>query len=184
MGTSSKQIAANLAKLASRQHGCFSAAQAIRVGYKDSVHPYHVKKGNWLRLYRGVYQLASTPTTPQSRCTAALLWSRDNQGEIQAILAPETEILMKKGELSEKMPIKLLIPRSFRRSAAIPKGIEVDFIPDSVDAPLPASDDRSTSPSAISKEIAESSPKSDHFGSMADYYDWLDFQRSKCKKNT
>ena len=83
MGTSSKELAQKLRKLAKRQHGCFTAAQAIETGYADSVHLYHVKNGEWIRVFRGVYRLADAPETPAARCTAALLWTRDKNGKVQ-----------------------------------------------------------------------------------------------------
>jgi hypothetical protein len=71
MGTSSKELARKLLKLAQRQHGCFTAAQALEIGYADSVHLYHVKNGEWIRVFRGVYRLAEAPATPAARCMAA-----------------------------------------------------------------------------------------------------------------
>ena len=77
MGTSSKELAQKLRKLAKRQHGCFTAAQAIETGYADSVHLYHVKNGEWIRVFRGIYRFADVPETFSARCMAALLWTRD-----------------------------------------------------------------------------------------------------------
>lgn len=54
MGTSSKALAIKLRKLADRQHGCFTAAQAVEMGYADSVHLYHVNRGEWIRVSRGI----------------------------------------------------------------------------------------------------------------------------------
>ena len=125
MGTSSKELARKLRALADRQHGCFTAAQAIETGYADSVHLYHVKNGKWIRPFRGVYRFADVPETPAARCMAALLWTRDKNGKIQGFLPSETAEKLRSGTLSPNKPVRVLVPRGFRRSSEAPDGIEV-----------------------------------------------------------
>ena len=117
MGTSSKELARKLRKLAKRQHGCFTAAQAIETGYADSVHLYHVKTGKWVRVFRGVYRFADAPETPAARCMAALLWTRDKNGKIQGFLTPETASALRSGTLIDSLPIQIGVPKDF---AALP----------------------------------------------------------------
>ena len=171
MGTSSKALARVLRKAALRQHGCFTAAQALEAGYADSVHLYHVKNGEWIRVFRGIYRLAEIPETPAGRCMAALLWTRDKSGKIQGSLASETQAALEAGTLDPARPIQVAVPKGFRRSSPPPDGILVSFmdirthktsnidsIPISRPAPLPI-------PPAMD---------------AADYYDWLDYQAAIC----
>ena len=99
MGTSSKELERKLRKWTRRQHGCFTAAQAIETGYADSVHLYHVKNGQWIRVFRGVYRLAA---------------------------APETSAALRSGRLADGQPVQILVPKGFRRSSDVPDGIQIN----------------------------------------------------------
>ena len=129
MGTSSKELARKLRALAARQHGCFTAAQAVDTGYADSVHLYHVKNGKWIRVFRGVYRFADAPETPAARGMAALLWTRDKNGKIQGFLSMETAAALRDGKLSAARPIPVWVPRGFRRSTDVPDGIKIETLP-------------------------------------------------------
>ena len=66
-----------LYETAHAQGGFFTARQARDAGYEDSVHPYQVRAGNWVREVRGVYRLAQFPTPAMATRTARLIveWS-------------------------------------------------------------------------------------------------------------
>ncbi|HOU59554.1 MAG TPA: type IV toxin-antitoxin system AbiEi family antitoxin domain-containing protein [Kiritimatiellia bacterium] len=177
MGTSSKALAEKLRKLVRQQHGCFTAAQAIEVGYADSVHLYHVRNGKWVRVFRGVYRHAEWPETPEARCMAALLWTRDKIGNIQGFLSPNTLKMLQNGALSPSDPIQLQVPKGFRRSAKIPKGILVEILDLA---------GRNTSNYGIFPILTTPQPTPIHHPptmDMPDYYDWLDYQAVLCEKN-
>ena len=181
MGTSSKELAQKLRKLAKRQHGCFTAAQAIETGYADSVHLYHVKNGEWIRVFRGIYRLANVSETPAARCTAALLWTRDKSGKILGFLTAETAAALRTGTLSADQPIQIEVPKGFRRSSNVPEGIQITISDQS---------DRKTSkmsglppknpPELLVKPSQLPPPGLD----APDYYDWLDYQAVLCQKST
>ncbi len=181
MGTSSKELAKKLHSLAKRQHGCFSASQAIEIGYADSVHLYHIKNGEWIRLFRGIYRISNTPETPESRCMAALLWTRDKNGEIQGFLTSETASALFSGSLSLTTPIHLGVPKGFRRSSDAPKGIFLTVL---------SSKSHKTSkmngfPVLDPLQTASKGVPTPPMGMDApDYYDWLDYQAVVCPKNT
>jgi hypothetical protein len=180
MGTSSKELARKLEKWASKQHGCFTATQAIDTGYADSVHLYHVKNGGWIRVYRGVYRLSTHPETPESRCMAALLWTRNKQGDIQGVLASQTIHSLKTGTLSNSDPICLGVPRGFRRSSSVPDGIRIQII---------EKKKRSTSKyCGMPVETIPENPSEMNFTrpdsmDLPDYYDWIDYQQVLCDIN-
>ena len=177
MGTSSITLAKKLRKLAKRQHGCFTAAQAIGIGYADSVHLYHVKNGEWIRIYRGIYRLADAPESPEARGMAALLWTKDKTGKIQGRLLPETEEAIRSGVLPPSQPIFIGVSRGFRRSSPPPDGIKLicikkDLHKTSNKSPLRMPS--STQWPAIPSEELD----------MPDYFDWIDYQSVICEKKS
>ncbi len=181
MGTSSKELARKLRKLAARQHGCFTAAQAVETGYADSVHLYHVKNGKWVRVFRGIYRFADMPETPAARCMAALLWTRDKTGKIQGFLAPETAEALRSDLLSAEDPIQIVVPRGFRRSSEVPSGIQIATAESSSHKTskiygLPVQQ------SPAETTTAPIAPRGDL--DAPDYYDWLDYQAVLCEKAT
>jgi hypothetical protein len=175
MGTSSKELARKLRKLAKRQHGCFTAAQAIETGYADSVHLYHVKNGKWVRVFRGVYRFADAPETPAARCMAALLWTRDKNGKIQGFLAPETASALRSGTLIDSHPIQIGVPKGFRRSSDVPEGIQICF----ADVLLHKTSKTIGLPTR--NLPADSVPDRPDGLDAPDYYDWLDYQAILCE---
>ena len=182
MGTSSKELARKLQALAAKQHGCFTAAQAVETGYADSVHLYHVKNGKWIRVFRGVYRFADAPETPAARCLAALLWTRDKNGKIQGFLPAETAEKLRSGTFPAEKPVRVLVPRGFRRSSEAPEGIEIEVF---------ASKTHKTSKIDGLTFLAEP-PQASARPSRApetpldapDYYDWLDYQAVLCEKTS
>lgn len=180
MGTSSKELARNLRKLAAKQHGCFTAAQAIEIGYADSVHLYHVKNGEWDRIYRGIYRFADVPTSAAARCMAALLWTRDKTGKIQGVLAADTAAALGSDALGTEHPIQLLVPRGFRRSSDVPDGILISVVDlsahkTSIMMGLPAQEHaRPQNAMPTGARSAMDAP---------DYFDWLDYQAVLCEKS-
>lgn len=177
MGTSSKELARKLQKRVERQHGCFTAAQAVEVGYADSVHLYHVRTGSWVRVYRGVYRLASHPETPESRCMAALLWTRDKTGKIQGRLAQEIVRELQAGTLDLHQPIRIAVDPGFRRSSTVPKGILLDVF----DPKIHKSSKMNFLPVVEIHEKHKSGalPVPGQLDAP-DYYDWIDYQAVLC----
>ncbi len=47
--------------LAARQSGFFTTHQALDLGYSYPNQTYHVKKGNWLRIYHGFIVFPGIP---------------------------------------------------------------------------------------------------------------------------
>jgi predicted transcriptional regulator of viral defense system len=105
---------------AEAQGGFFTARQAREAGYQDSVHPYQVRSGNWVREARGVYRLAQFPTPSRPDLMVWQLWSRNRQDEPQGVFSHATALTLH--DLSDVMPAKLdmTVPPGFRRMAAIP----------------------------------------------------------------
>src|SRR5712691_11876098 len=66
-----------LLAIAARQSGYFTAAQALDAGYSYPAQGYHAKRGNWLRVDRGIYRFPEWPTGPREDLVRWSLWSRD-----------------------------------------------------------------------------------------------------------
>ncbi len=66
-----------LSALAATQSGYFSAGQAKSLGYGYSQQNFHVERGNWIRVQRGLYRLPHWPIGPHDDLVRASLWSRE-----------------------------------------------------------------------------------------------------------
>lgn len=117
------------------QSGYFTTRQAIVAGFSDATHPYHVKNGDWVREWRGVYRLEQLPQmNERPELMLWYLWSRNRKDVPQGVFSHETALDIY--ELSDMMPGKLhmTVPKKFRRSQKIP-GLLVLYYDD-----LPPSD--------------------------------------------
>ena len=115
------QVARRLYEVARSQQGFFTTKQAIRVGFSEKVHSYHVKAGNWIREHRGIYRLAEFPTPERPDLMLWYLWSQNRQEVPQGTYSHDTALSLH--ELSDIMPSKLhmTVPKSFRRNSRIPE---------------------------------------------------------------
>ena len=55
---------ARLWRRAGRQRGYFTAAQAREDGYSYQAQHFHVRRGNWIRVDRGVYRFREFADLP------------------------------------------------------------------------------------------------------------------------
>ena len=113
----------NLIKIASKQGGLFTAAQAVEVGYSRSNHFYHLNIGNWNKEERGLYSLTAIPKNEATFYWRLYLWTRGKNDEPQAIISHETALDLH--DLSDVNPPKVYftVPKSFRKTARTPKGL-------------------------------------------------------------
>jgi predicted transcriptional regulator of viral defense system len=100
-----------LLAIAARQSGYFSAAQALEAGYSYPAQRYHTKRGNWLRVDRGIYRLPEWPTGPREDLVRWSLWSRG-----RAVVSHETALSVH--ELGDVDPahVHVTVPPNFRQS--------------------------------------------------------------------
>jgi predicted transcriptional regulator of viral defense system len=99
-----------LLAIAARQSGYFTAAQALDAGYSYPAQGYHTKRGNWVRVDRGIYRLPEWPTGPREDLVRWSLWSRG-----RAVVSNETALSVH--ELGDVDPAHahLTVPPSFRQ---------------------------------------------------------------------
>jgi predicted transcriptional regulator of viral defense system len=99
-----------LLDIAARQSGYFTAAQALGAGYSYPAQGYHAKRGNWLRVDRGIYRFPEWPTGPRDDLVRWSLWSRG-----RAVVSQETALSVH--ELGDVDPahVHLTAPPNFRQ---------------------------------------------------------------------
>src|SRR3990167_6853483 len=121
MQRKSQESENKLFEIAESQQGYFTSKQAKTSGYKDNTHPYHVRSGHWIRVYRGIYRLAKFPGSERPDLMIWALWSSNRSGQIEGVYSHQTALSIH--SLSDILPDKLhmIVPQSFRRNSAIPK---------------------------------------------------------------
>lgn len=99
-----------LLAIAARQSGYFTAAQALDAGYSYPAQAYHAKRGNWLRIDRGIYRFPEWPTGLREDLVRWSLWSRG-----RAVVSHETALSVH--ELGDVDPahVHLIVPPNFRQ---------------------------------------------------------------------
>lgn len=106
--------------IAGSQDDYFTMAQALEAGFGRNTHSYHVKAGNWVREYRGIYRLVRFPVSENGYLVLWSLWSRDRHGKPQGVYSHETALHLR--DLSDANPskIRMSVPPGFRRNSVIP----------------------------------------------------------------
>ena len=112
-----------LCELISHQHGFFTARQAIELGYCDSIHSYHVRCGNWVRVARGLYRLRNWPETQWPYLDIALWWTADRRGTIHGVLSYGTALALWEGARPDPHRLHVTVPPGFRRNSRPPAGM-------------------------------------------------------------
>ncbi len=127
MRTSSNAAQARLFAIAETQGGFFTAKQAEQAGFDRTNHSYHVQGGNWQREGRGLFRLVHFPLPERSDLIRWSLWSRGRDDEPQGVYSHQTALSI--FDLTDLMPerLHLTVPRTFRRSASIPKILSLHF---------------------------------------------------------
>lgn len=104
--------------IAAQQGGYFTAQQARQAGYAYSQHSFHVRRGNWLRVDRGLFRLRDFPPSDREDLIRWSLWSRNQEGVPQAVVSHSTALTVY--DLSDVMPdrVHLTVPRGFRKDGS------------------------------------------------------------------
>jgi len=61
--------------LAATQSGYFTAAEARKIGYSYPNQKFHVDRGNWVRVDRGIFRLPEWPVGPHDDLVRWSLWA-------------------------------------------------------------------------------------------------------------
>lgn len=124
-----------LYEIAAAQGGYFTSAQAMKVGYAYSQQHFHLSRGNWLKVDRGLFRLRDFPPGEREDLIRWSLWSRNQKGVPQAIVSHDTALTIH--ELSDVMPMRvhLTVPPGFRKR--VPPGCvlhKADLAPDDIES--------------------------------------------------
>lgn len=123
-----------LYEIASAQGGYFTSAQARQAGYAYSQQHFHVRRGNWLKIDRGLLRLRNFPPGEREDLIRWSLWSRNQEGVPQAVVSHDTALEVH--GLSDVMPsqVHLTVPKGFRKR--VPPGCvlhKADLAPNDVE---------------------------------------------------
>lgn len=101
--------------MAHEQGGYFTARQALEAGYTYPEQHYHVTRGNWLKIARGLYRLRDYPPAPEGDLIELTLLSVDRSGMPQGVVSHETALALH--ELGDANPARLhlTVPPGFRK---------------------------------------------------------------------
>ena len=116
-----------LYQLAQSQSGYFTTKQAAALGFTSNKRIYHVRAGNWVREYRGIYKLARFPEPERSDLVLWWLWSRDRSDRPTGIFSHQTALSLH--DLTDANPsrLDLTVPVNFRRGIPIPKVLRLHY---------------------------------------------------------
>lgn len=112
-----------LYQIAAAQGGYFTTDQANEAGYAYSQQHFHVRRGNWLKIERGLFRLRGFPPVEREDLIRWSLWSHNRKGIPQAVVSHETALAVH--GLSDVMPerVHLTMPQGFRKR--IPAGCTI-----------------------------------------------------------
>lgn len=111
--------AERLFEIADWQAGYFTARQAREAGYGYRLQHYHRERGHWIPVGHGLFRMSRYPEGEDEDLVRLYLWSRDREGEPQAVVSHETALRLH--GLSDLMPEKvhLSVPKGFRKRPPI-----------------------------------------------------------------
>jgi len=106
----------SLAGLAAPQGGYFTAAQAMQIGYDRSHLSYHVSRGNFEHVGRGLYRLPMLPPAEHDDLIRLWFWSRGRDDTPRGVFSHQTALTL--FDLAEFIPtdIHMTVPVSFRKT--------------------------------------------------------------------
>ncbi len=102
--------------LAESQGGYFTSADAKSAGYSHPLQHFHIRRGNWIRVERGIYRLKRFPTVDHEDLIRWWLWSQK-----RGVISHESAAEMY--DLGDILPSQahLTVPVNFRKKAV--KGV-------------------------------------------------------------
>jgi hypothetical protein len=101
-----------LQRLAAEQHGYFTAAQALELGYSYQAQKHHVDYGNWVRVDRALFRIPEWPVSPDDHLVRWTLWSGG-----QAVVSHATALSVHNLGDIDPAYVHLSVPKNFRRTA-------------------------------------------------------------------
>ncbi len=126
--TSSKELSRRLFEdYAQLQRGHFTARQAREAGYHESAFFRFSQDGSWQKIRRNIYRLENYPEQDYEDLAVFSLWSHDRDGSPQGVISYESALEFYGLSDLEPYSVHLTVPKTFRRSAEAPDGIEIHY---------------------------------------------------------
>lgn len=122
---------ARLWRRAARQRGYFTAAQALEDGYSYQAQHFHVRRGNWMRIDRGIYrfrEFADLPAGEHDHLVRWTLWSQD-----RAVVSHTTALGVHDLGIANPAEIHLTVPPGFRQRDPAVVIHQADLAPEEVE---------------------------------------------------
>jgi predicted transcriptional regulator of viral defense system len=110
----------NLYKIAERQQGCFTSAQAREAGYSTQSQYHHVKTADWERLSRGIFRLRYHPRPPRLDLLNYYLWTSNRQGTPQGVFSHDTALSVYPYSVWVSIKTHITVPKAFNKRAKPP----------------------------------------------------------------
>lgn len=115
-----------LHEIADSQGGYFTARQALGAGYSDRMQTYHVKTGDWIREWRGIYKLRYYPYPRPDDLMLWYLWSSNKEGVPQGVYSHDTALDLHELSNWTSSKMHMTVPKDFRRSK-IPDALQLHY---------------------------------------------------------
>ena len=100
-----------LAVLAATQGGYFTAAQALKIGHGYPNQKFHVDRGNWNRVDRGIFRLPEWPIAPHDDLIRWSLWALG-----RAVVSHVTALTVHGYGEFESSRVNLTVPPRFAKA--------------------------------------------------------------------
>ena len=100
-------------RIASRQRGYFTAAQAMEAGYSYQAQHFHVQRRNWIRIDRGIYRFREYLDLPSSETDHLVRWSLWSRG--RAVVSHTTALTVYDLGTANPAEVHLTVPPGFRQ---------------------------------------------------------------------
>ncbi|GAA4187841.1 type IV toxin-antitoxin system AbiEi family antitoxin domain-containing protein [Microbispora amethystogenes] len=100
-------------ELAVSQRGYFTAAQAVQVGYSHQAQHFHVQRGNWLRIDRGLYRLREFTILPANEHDHLIRWWLWSKG--RAVVSHATALVVHDLGIANPEKVHLTVGPGFRQ---------------------------------------------------------------------
>jgi len=104
---------AALWRIASRQRGYFTAAQAREAGYSYQAQHYHAQRGNWTLVDRGIYRFREFESLPGGNDDHLVRWALWSKG--RATVSHTTALSVHDLGTANPSEIHLTVPPGFRQ---------------------------------------------------------------------
>ncbi|GAA4016916.1 hypothetical protein GCM10022247_45130 [Allokutzneria multivorans] len=112
MGSPSRDL---LWQVAAEQQGYFTAAQATEAGFSHQSQYFHVQRGNWTKVSRGIYRFKEyldLPDDGNAHFVRWALWSRQ-----RAVVSHTSALAVHDLGVANPDRVHLSVPPSFRQSS-------------------------------------------------------------------